>query len=142
MNLKRRILIEKIEKLDQLSPAERKRALADPEHLISIGENNALKDIEELHPRTPSWDSIRDEVLTRASRIEAEGSFLHWQTLSMPSWWTRAAFGVVCVAIICIVAMLIPQERTFTIDQTSTGGRRAAVHYADNKNLFGHVFNP
>jgi hypothetical protein len=142
MNLKRRILLEKIERLDQLSKGERKRALADPEHLISIGENNALKDIEELYPRTPTWDSLRDKVLARAARIEADTAFRSWQSLRMPNWYARAAFAVVFVAIICIVAMLIPQDRPYTFERAGASGRHVVVHYADSKNLFGHVFNP
>jgi len=142
MNLKRRILLEKIDRLDQLSKAERRRALANPEHLISIGENNAFKDIEELYPRTPSWDGLREEVLARAVRIEEENSFSRWQALSMPAWYARAAFAVVFVAVICIVAMLIPQEQPFSAEQAAASGRHVVMHYADNKNLFGHVFNP
>jgi hypothetical protein len=142
MDLKRRIIIEKIDKLDKLSKADRKRALENPEHLITIGENNALKDVEEYCPRTPTWDSMRDEVLYRAAMIEGRKSLTHWQIFSAKPWYAKAAIGVILVAIVCMVAMLVPHERPFSVEQPAATGKHIAVHYADNRNLFGHVFNP
>lgn len=142
MRLKRRILLEKIDKLDKLSKAERKRALSDPEHLVSIGENSAFKDVEELYPRTPSWESIRGKVLKRAARIEAQARSRHLSGLSTPTWYARAAFAVILVAIVWVIAMLMPNDQPLPYDQVGAASNRVVVHYADSRNLFGHAFNP
>ena len=103
---------------------------------------NALKDVEEYCPRTPTWDSMRDEVLYRAAMIEGRKSLTHWQIFSAKPWYAKAAIGVILVAIVCMVAMLVPHERPFSVEQPAATGKHIAVHYADNRNLFGHVFNP
>jgi hypothetical protein len=142
MDLKRRILIEKIDRLEKLSPAERRRALADPELLIALSENSALKEINEYYPRTPTWESMRSDVLRRVTAIEANRSLLQWQTRPQKPWYAKAAVAVIIVAIVCIVAMLLPHERPFSVEQPAATGKHVTVHYADNRNLFGHVFNP
>ena len=142
MNLKRRIILEKIDRLDRLSKADRRRALANPDHLISIGENNALKDVKEYYPRTPTWESMREDVLYRASLLEERELFTRMYVFSAKPWYAKAAIGVVMVAIFCIVAMLLPHERTFSAAQPAATGQYISVHYADKNNLFGHVFNP
>jgi hypothetical protein len=142
MDLKRRIIIEKIDRLDKLSKADRRRALANPDHLISIGENNALKDVKEYYPRTPTWESMRAEVLHRATMLEERESLTRFQLFSAKPWYAKAAIGVVMVAIICIVAMLLPHDQPFSTEQPAATGKHISVHYADKKNLFGHVFNP
>lgn len=142
MDLKRRIILEKIDRLDKLNKADRRRALANPDHLISIGENNALKDVTEYCPRTPKWESLREEVLNRAEQLQECRNLTRWQVFSAKPWYAKAAIGVVMVAIVCIVAMLLPHDRPFSTEQPAATGKHIIVHYADNKNLFGHVFNP
>jgi hypothetical protein len=142
MKLKRRILLEKVDRLEKLSKAERKRALSDPDHLVSIGENSALKDIEELYPRTPSWDSMRQKVLERASRLKARSRRRRLITGGAWPWYARWALALVMLAAVWVMATLLPRDRPSPYEQLATSGQRVVVHYADSKNLFGHVFRP
>jgi len=142
MKLNRRIVEQKIDRLDELSRAERKRALANPEHLVSIGENNAFKDIEELCPRTPSWESIRSKVLKRAAEIKTQRRPRISLALAAPRWYAGAALVAILVTIVWVVATLSSAGSAIGKDQLEKAGARVVVHYADSKNLFGHVFNP
>jgi hypothetical protein len=142
MKLNRRIVEQKIDRLDKLSKAERRRALANPEHLVSIGENSAFKEIEEACPRTPSWESLREKVLKRAAALKDQRRPRFTFAIAAPRWYAGAALAAMLVAIVWVVAMLAAGSSPAADDQLEATGRRVVVHYADSKNLFGHVFSP
>lgn len=142
MKLKRRIIEQRVDKLDKLSKAERRRALADPEHLVSIGENSAFKEIEERCPQTPSWESIRERVLERATQLKARTGIRRLFAGMAPRWYAGATLAVVLVAIIWVIAALSSGNPSADDEHFETRGKRVVVHYADSRNLFGHTFNP
>ncbi|MBN2082397.1 hypothetical protein JW859_09350 [bacterium] len=142
MDIKRQIILERISRLSQLDGAMRDAVQANPELASLISETNALANAASPIPPAPDWEGIRHQVLTRAAYYDSAGLKGWVQNYSVRPWYAKAAAIVILVAIVCIIAMILPHERPFSVQQASAPTKHAQIYYSDTRAVYGNNINP
>jgi len=142
MDIKRQIILERISRLSQLDDAARDAVQANPELAALVNETNALATAEPSIPPAPEWEDIRHKVLARAAYYDSAGLKGWVQSYTMRPWYTKAAAIVILVAIVCIIAMMLPHERPFSVQQASAPTKHTQIYYSDTQAVYGHNINP
>ena len=109
MSLKDRILNGNITSLEQLAPADRKLAQADPGLTALIQENAALGRITEAIPAAPPWENLRTEVINDYQGHKENAMTTIYRLMSGQKWYIKLAFSLALCAGVLALSLVLPR---------------------------------
>ena len=110
MSLKDRILNDNITAPEQLAPADRELAQADPGLTALIQENAALGSITEGIPAAPPWENLRSEVIRDYTEHKENAMTMILRIMGGQKWYVKLAFSLALVAGVLALSLLLPRN--------------------------------